>query len=175
MSEAQRIDFRAQMLDVHRVLGRVLADETTATVLSAEEHATLDRSYDAMTRMIERVPVWLILISALALGGGTMVGYRRIVETLGEKIGEHHMTPAQGFSAQLAAIASIGAADSWGMPVSTTHVLTSGVAGAVESSGDRVQWDMIGRILITWVTTLPGTVALSFVMAMILHVMLGGV
>ncbi len=125
-----------------------------------------------MSRLIEKVPTWLVMLSAIALGAGTMVGYKRIVETLGGKMGDKHTSQAQGLAAQAAAMASIGAADFGSAPVSTTHVLTSGVAGAVQSSGDRVQMNTVSRILIAWVTTLPGTIMLSFSVALLLRVML---
>lgn len=111
----------------------------------------------------------LIVLSALALGVGTMIGYKKIVTTLGEKMGDKHMSPAQGVAAQASAMISIGAADFGGVPVSTTHVPTAGVAGAVKSSGDQVQWSTIGKILVTWFTTLPGTMAASFMMGILLQ------
>jgi len=172
VSEAERIRFRSEILDLHQSLGRALDDPALDAILSHDEIARLEDAYDAMSRLIEHVPSWLVLLSALALGCGTMVGYRRIVETLGEKMGEKHMSPAQGLAAQAAAMAAIGAADFGGVPVSTTHVLTSGVAGTVKSAGDRVQMAMLSRILIAWVTTLPGTTLLSFAAAMVLHAML---
>lgn len=84
-------------------------------------------------------------------------------------MGDSHMSPAQGLAAQTAAVASIAAGDLGGAPVSTTHVLTSGVAGAVVSSGDKLQWNTLRAIVVTWFTTLPGTVLLSFTMGVVLH------
>ncbi|WP_353474130.1 inorganic phosphate transporter [Salipiger sp. H15] len=172
VTEEERIRFRAEILDIHEALGRALDTPQLTAILTGTEIARLNDAYTALQRLIEKVPTWLVMLSALALGCGTMIGYRRIVETLGEKMGSRHMSPAQGLAAQAAAMASIAAADFGGVPVSTTHVLTSGVAGTVQSSGDRMQWDMISRILLAWVTTLPGTVILSFGAALLLHVML---
>lgn len=169
LTEEERIGFRREILDIHEALGFTLKRADAGELLSAEEIATVEDAYARTTRLIEYVPFWIIALSAIALGAGTMVGYRKIVETLGEKMGEHHMSAAQGLSAQASAMASIAAADLGGVPVSTTHVLTAGVAGAVQSSGDRVRWDTIGRILITWFTTMPGCVMVSFVMGIVLH------
>ncbi|MDS9467747.1 anion permease [Paracoccus sp. MBLB3053] len=172
VSPEERIRFRTEILDLHQSLGKALDNPDLRDVVTRDELDKLDDAYDAMTRLIQHVPYWVILLSAVALGVGTMVGYKRIVLTLGEKMGDRPMSPAQGLAAQAAAMVSIGAADFGGVPVSTTHVLTSGVAGAVKSSGDRMQMNTISRILIAWVTTLPGTVILSFAAALVLHVMM---
>lgn len=169
ISEAERIEFRKEILDVHDTLGRVMNAAEAHDMLSRQDYAKLEDAYRATTRLIENVPFWLIVLSAVALGVGTMVGYKKIVETLGEKMGDKHMSPAQGLAAQASAMGAIAAADGAGVPVSTTHVLTAGMAGAVQSSGDQVQWNTIARILITWFTTLPGTLAASFCMAIVLH------
>ncbi|SDH76037.1 inorganic phosphate transporter [Alloyangia pacifica] len=172
VTEEERIRFRSEILDLHQALGKALDNPFLTEILTPSELRKLNDAYDAMSRLIEKVPTWLVMLSAIALGAGTMVGYKRIVETLGEKMGDKHMSPAQGLAAQAAAMASIGAADFGSAPVSTTHVLTSGVAGAVQSSGDRMQMQTVSRILIAWVTTLPGTIMLSFSVALLLHVML---
>lgn len=169
LSEAERIQFRSNILDVHEVLGRTLKRADSHELLAEQDIAILRDAYGRTTKLIEHVPLWLIVLSALALGCGTMVGYRKIVQTLGEKMGDKHMSAAQGLAAQAATMVSIGAADCGGVPVSTTHVLTAGVAGGVQSSGDRVQWNTIGRILITWFTTLPGTLILACVLGIAFH------
>ncbi|MCV6595477.1 MAG: inorganic phosphate transporter, partial [Mangrovicoccus sp.] len=169
ISEEEKIQFRAEILDVHEVLGRTLKSADSHQMLSHEDKRRLHHAYDFTTRLIENVPFWLICLSAIALGLGTMIGYEKIVKTLGEKMGDKHMSAAQGVAAQASAMAAIAAADMGGVPVSTTHVLTAGVAGSVQSSGDQVQWNTIARILVTWFTTLPGTLLASFLMALILH------
>jgi PiT family inorganic phosphate transporter len=99
--------------------------------------------------------------SAIALGLGTMIGWKRIVVTVGEKIGKSHLTYAQGASAELVAAATIGAADVFGLPVSTTHVLSSGVAGTMAANGSGLQMATIRNLLMAWVLTLPAAILLS--------------
>ena len=98
---------------------------------------------------------------ALALGLGTMVGWRRIVVTVGEKIGKTHMTYGMGASAELVAAATILGAEYGGLPVSTTHILSSGVAGASVASGAGLQPRTIGSMALAWVLTLPAAMALA--------------
>ena len=98
---------------------------------------------------------------AVALGLGTMVGWKRIVITVGEKIGKSHLTYAQGASAELVAMATIGAADGFGLPVSTTHVLSSGVAGTMVANGSGLQWETVRNLAMAWVLTLPVAMMLS--------------
>jgi inorganic phosphate transporter, PiT family len=90
-----------------------------------------------------------------------MVGWKRIVVTVGEKIGKTHLTYAQGASAELVAMATIGAADSYGLPVSTTHVLSSGVAGTMAANGSGLQWSTVRNLLMAWVLTLPVSILLA--------------
>jgi PiT family inorganic phosphate transporter len=98
---------------------------------------------------------------ALALGCGTMIGWKRIVVTVGEKIGKTHMTYGQGASAELVAAATIAAADIYGLPVSTTHVLSSGVAGTMAASGAGLQWSTVKSMAMAWVLTLPAAMMIS--------------
>jgi PiT family inorganic phosphate transporter len=111
----------------------------------------------------EYAPWWVILMISISLGLGTMVGWKRIVVTIGEKIGKTHLTYAQGASAEIVAAATIGASTWLGLPVSTTHVLSSGVAGAMVSGGGvkNLQMKTISNIAIAWLITLPVTVLLS--------------
>ena len=129
--------------------------------LSKEEVATLNgykKSLDNSTRFI---PLWVKIAVAVALGLGTMIGWRRIVITVGEKIGKSHMTYAQGASAEIVAMGTIGAADVFGLPVSTTHVLSSGVAGTMAANGSGLQWETIRNLATAWVLTLPMAMMLS--------------
>jgi len=107
------------------------------------------------------IPLWVKVAVAIALGLGTMVGWKRIVRTVGEKIGKTHLTYAQGASAELVAMATIGAADMFGLPVSTTHVLSSGVAGTMAANRSGLQWTTIRNLALAWVLTLPMAVVLS--------------
>jgi PiT family inorganic phosphate transporter len=110
---------------------------------------------------VEYAPLWVRLLSAVCLGVGTMIGYKRIVTTLGERLGSVHLTPAQGASAELVSAAVISIAGFTGLPVSTTHVVTSGIAGTMVSSGARLQYKVISRIVIAWVLTLPVTIVVA--------------
>ena len=115
-------------------------------------------SLDNATRFI---PLWVKVAVAIALGLGTMIGWKRIVVTVGEKIGKTHLTYAQGASAELVAMATIGAADAYGLPVSTTHVLSSGVAGTMMANGSGLQWATVRNLIMAWVLTLPVSILLS--------------
>lgn len=110
---------------------------------------------------IKFIPVWVKVVTALALGLGTVVGWRRVVHTVGEKIGKSRMTYAQGVSAQTVAMATIGAADVIGLPVSTTHVLSSGVAGTMAANRSGLQWSTLRNLAMTWILTVPVTILLS--------------
>ncbi|MEI9983917.1 MAG: inorganic phosphate transporter [Aliidongia sp.] len=107
------------------------------------------------------IPTWVKVAVALALGLGTMVGWKRIVVTVGEKIGKTHLTYAQGASAEIVAMATIGLADVYGLPVSTTHVLSSGVAGTMAASGSGLQWSTIKNMALAWVMTLPAAMVIA--------------
>ncbi|WP_426136040.1 inorganic phosphate transporter [Pseudomonas sp. PWP3-1b2] len=113
---------------------------------------------DSSTRFI---PLWVKIAVAIALGLGTMVGWKRIVVTVGEKIGKTHLTYAQGASAEMVAMLTIGAADIYGLPVSTTHVLSSGVAGTMVANGGGLQMRTIRNLALAWVLTLPAAILLS--------------
>jgi PiT family inorganic phosphate transporter len=113
---------------------------------------------DGATRFM---PTWVKVAVAIALGLGTMVGWRRIVVTAGEKIGKSHLTYAQGASAEMVAMLTIGAADLYGLPVSTTHVLSSGVAGAMAANGSGLQMATVRNLVLAWVLTLPAAILLS--------------
>jgi PiT family inorganic phosphate transporter len=107
------------------------------------------------------IPTWVKVVVAIALGLGTMVGWKRIVVTVGEKIGKTHLSYGQGASAEITAMLTIGAADIYGLPVSTTHVLSSGVAGTMAANGSGVQMNTIRNLLMAWVLTLPSAIMLS--------------
>ncbi len=126
------------------------ADLTTVTAYKA--------SIDKATKFI---PTWVKVAVAIALGMGTMVGWRRIVVTVGEKIGKSHLTYAQGASAEIVAMATIGAADAFGLPVSTTHVLSSGIAGTMAANRSGLQGSTVRNLVMAWVLTLPASIALA--------------
>jgi PiT family inorganic phosphate transporter len=106
---------------------------------------------------------------AIALGLGTMVGWKRIVVTVGEKIGKTHLTYGQGAAAEVVAMVTIASADHLGLPVSTTHVLSSGVAGTMAANGSGLQWSTVRNMLMAWVLTLPASIAIAFVLFVIMR------
>ena len=128
-------------------------DADTRTKLS-----TFKDLIDSATRFI---PTWVKIAVAIALGLGTMVGWKRIVITVGERIGKTHMTYAQGASAEVVAMCTIGAADMYGLPVSTTHVLSSGVAGSMVANGSGLQMRTLRNLAMAWILTLPAAILLS--------------
>jgi inorganic phosphate transporter, PiT family len=143
---------------------RVFSKDKNAPALDAQTHKLLDgfkKQIDAATKFI---PGWVKLAVAVALGLGTMVGWKRIVVTIGEKIGKSHLTYAQGASAELVAMATIFAADNFGLPVSTTHVLSSGVAGTMAANRSGLQMNTLRNLAMAWVLTLPVAIVLSGVL-----------
>ena len=107
------------------------------------------------------IPTWVKVAVAIALGLGTMVSWKRIVVTVGEKIGKQHLTYGQGASAEMVAMLTIGAADAYGLPVSTTHVLSSGVAGTMAANGSGLQWSTVRSLVLAWVLRLRASIALA--------------
>src|SRR5262249_51648060 len=129
--------------------------------LNKDEVAKLNAYKKSLDNSTKFIPIWVKIAVAIALGLGTMIGWRRIVVTVGEKIGKSHLTYAQGASAEVVAMGTIGAADVFGLPVSTTHVLSSGVAGTMASNGSGLQWETVRNLLMAWVLTLPIAISLS--------------
>ncbi len=121
---------------------------------AAETKAGGDFSKTAK-ELTQYIPLWVKVAVACALGFGTMVGWKRIVVTVGEKIGKSHLTYGQGASAELVAMATIEAADRFGLPVSTTHILSSGVAGTMAANHAGLQKETLRNIVLAWVLTLP--------------------
>jgi inorganic phosphate transporter, PiT family len=135
-----------------------LYNQYTLNTVQTNNLNAYHRSIDHATKYI---PVWVKVLVALALGLGTLVGWRRIVVTVGEKIGKTHLSYAQGASAELVTAALILAADRFGLPVSTTHVLTSGIAGTMAANKSGLQKSTIRNLLMAWVLTLPVSIALA--------------
>jgi PiT family inorganic phosphate transporter len=129
--------------------------------LSESEASALTSERKALRRMTDYAPSWVLIAIALSLGIGTMVGWRRIVVTVGEKIGKSHLTYAQGACAEIIAASTISVASATGLPVSTTHVLSSGVAGTMVARGAGIQRSTVRNIAIAWVLTLPVTMLLA--------------
>ncbi len=115
------------------------------------------------------IPIWVKVSVAVALGLGTMVGWKRIVVTVGEKIGKEHLTYAQGASAELIAAGTIGLAEAYGLPVSTTHILSSGVAGTMAANGSGLQMATLRNMALAWILTLPVAIILAGSLYALLH------
>jgi PiT family inorganic phosphate transporter len=126
--------------------------------------SNLDAFKKELDNSTKFIPLWVKVAVAIALGLGTMVGWKRIVVTVGEKIGKTHLTYAQGASAEVVAMLTIGAADMYGLPVSTTHVLSSGVAGTMAANRSGLQWSTLRNLALAWVLTLPAAMVLSGVL-----------
>jgi len=144
----------------NQVLAALRAAESSRS-LSKGDRAKAKSVHDDIMKSVEYAPWWVRILSALCLGLGTMVGYRRIVKTLGERLGKEHLVAAQGASAELVAAGLIGFAGFTGYPVSTTHVVTGGIAGTMVASGAGLRRHTVSRIAWAWALTLPATVALS--------------
>ncbi len=129
--------------------------------LSTTDIATLNAYRQSLDSATKFIPTWVKVAVAIALGLGTMIGWKRIVITVGEKIGKTHLTYGQGAAAELVAAGTIAAADMYGLPVSTTHVLSSGVAGTMAANGSGLQMSTLGNIALAWVLTLPAAMMLS--------------
>jgi PiT family inorganic phosphate transporter len=129
--------------------------------ISAEDTAILANYKKHIDHATRFIPLWVKVAVAMALGLGTMVGWKRIVVTVGEKIGKSHLTYAQGAVAEITAMATIGAADGFGLPVSTTHVLSSGIAGTMAANHSGIQWSTVRNLALAWVLTLPVAMMLS--------------
>lgn len=157
MSTAQRVNVRRYLLCLDDVAKKV----STLKNLPPRELADLRRLRTDLTVTTEYAPFWVIVAVALALGLGTMVGWRRVVLTVGEKIGKQGMTYAQGMSAQLTAAGAIGLANIFSLPVSTTHVLSSGVAGTMIANKSGLQGSTVRNILMAWLLTLPVSILLA--------------
>jgi PiT family inorganic phosphate transporter len=152
-------NFRNDMYLVSEAL-RIM-EKTKQPAFAAEDAATLKNFHKHIDRATKFIPTWVKVAVAIALGLGTMIGWKRIVVTVGERIGKQHLTYAQGACAELTAMATIGAADAFGLPVSTTHVLSSGVAGTMAANGAGLQWGTVRNLLLAWVLTLPASIVLA--------------
>ncbi|HMK86713.1 MAG TPA: inorganic phosphate transporter [Steroidobacteraceae bacterium] len=139
-----------------RLLGR-----SGSIVVSPADQTVIGDYQKQLDNSTKFIPSWVKVAVAIALGLGTMIGWKRIVVTVGERIGKTHLTYAQGASAELVAMLTIGAADRYGLPVSTTHVLSSGVAGTMVANRSGLQWATVRNLLMAWVLTLPVSIALA--------------
>jgi PiT family inorganic phosphate transporter len=153
MGRARLWDLRNNILMLDESVRDVLATERMR--FSREDRRLLGKDLKFIRSSVEYVPSWVIIGVALSLGVGTMIGWKRVVVTIGEKIGKTHMTYGQGFAAQLVAALTIFMGNALGMPVSTTHVLSSGVAGGMVATKSGLHAKMLMNILVAWLLTLP--------------------
>jgi inorganic phosphate transporter, PiT family len=153
--------------DANHVLAELRTASEAKHISETEKHQA-KAIHDELMKAVEYAPSWVRILSALCLSVGTMIGYRRIVTTLGSRLGKQHLVPAQGASAELVAALLIGGAGFTGFPVSTTHVVTGGISGTMAASGAGLQMSTVWQIATAWILTLPATIALS---AILFHIL----
>ncbi len=158
VSGNERSTLRLNIYLVSETLARLAKNKQMPGALDAAHPAEYTKLLKSVTNFI---PTWVKFAVALALGLGTMIGWKRIVVTVGEKIGKAHLTYGQGAAAEIVAFGTIEAADMLGLPVSTTHILSSGIAGTMVANGSGVQKDTVRNIILAWVLTLPVCVLLG--------------
>lgn len=146
--------------DVYQIISQLKHVEEVKAA-SKDDRKQAEDLAKQLGKTVEYAPTWVRLLSAICLGVGTMIGYKRIVTTLGERLGNTHLTPAQGASAEVVAAVLIGVAGFTGAPVSTTHIVTSGIGGTMVSAGAGLRYSMLSRILLAWVLTLPVTIVIA--------------
>jgi inorganic phosphate transporter, PiT family len=152
-------NFRNNMYLVSEALRLMKKSNTPA--ISADDWAVLDNYKKHIDNVTKFIPPWVKVAVALALGLGTMIGWKRIVVTVGEKIGKTHLTYAQGAAAEITAMVTIWAGDNLGMPISTTHVLSSGVAGTMAANHSGIQLSTVRNLAMAWILTLPASILLA--------------
>jgi len=161
LSVEQRSRLRRDVYLVEEGVNKVVK---SGTITDAKDKATLLKLRSELSDLTDFIPLWVKIAVAVALGLGTTIGWKRIVVTVGEKIGKSHLTYAQGASAEMVAMVTIGVADVYGLPVSTTHILSSGIAGTMAANRSGLQTETLRNILLAWVLTLPACVFLGSVL-----------
>jgi phosphate/sulfate permease len=158
---AQRFNIRKDVVKLTKGAEKLLKSPNFA--ISAKDSKKLKTEIKEAKLLVEFAPSWVIILISISLGLGTMIGWKRIVKTIGEKIGKQHMSYAQGASAEIVASVGIGMASAYGLPVSTTHMLSSGIAGSMVAKKGlkNLQKKTITTIALAWVLTLPVTMVLS--------------
>lgn len=156
-----RFELRKDVVKITKGAEKLLKSQNFA--ISSKDKTIIIKEIKDSKKLVEYAPSWVIIIISVCLGLGTMVGWKRIVKTIGEKIGKQHMSYAQGASAELVASMGIGVASAYGVPVSTTHMLSSGIAGSMVAKKGlkNLQKGTIKTIALTWILTLPVTIILS--------------
>lgn len=165
-----RFEVRQSILLADKGLTKMM--EHGELALSEAEEEALAAQRTDLRQMTEYAPTWVMLAIALALGVGTTVGWQRIVITVGEKIGKTHLTYAQGACAELVAMSTIWLSSIFGLPVSTTHVLSSGIAGTMVAQRSGLQMTTVRNVALAWVFTLPATILLSSALYLLFRALL---
>jgi PiT family inorganic phosphate transporter len=150
--------------DMYLTAAAIAALEKTKGMLTAPQVAAVTTYQQALEKGTRYIPNWVKVSVAIALGLGTMVGWKRIVTTVGERIGKTRLTYAQGAASEIVAAGTIGLAEAYGLPVSTTHILSSGVAGTMVANGSGLQWSTVRKLASAWILTLPVAITLSGVL-----------
>jgi len=178
ISRTELFDLRKEIILVTKPVSKLLGSGNAnfLTKLEKSKQVNIEKRVDELKTVIEFAPTWVILMISISLGLGTMIGWKRIVVTIGERIGKSHLTYAQGATAEVIAASTIGASTILGLPVSTTHVLSSGIAGTMVANGGtkNLQYKTVKNILMAWVLTLPVTIILSGLLFLLLRYILGG-
>ena len=158
---ADRFEIRKDIVKLTKATEKLMKSENVA--ISKKDRETLKEEVYNVKKLVEFAPSWVIIMISICLGLGTMIGWKRIVKTIGEKIGKQHMSYAQGASAEIVAAIGIGVATAYKAPVSTTHMLSSGIMGSMVAKKGlkNLQRSTIVNILLAWVLTLPVTIILS--------------
>lgn len=159
--EPDRIEIRKDVVKITKSAEKLLKSDNVA--ISKNNISLLKKEIKSAKKLVEFAPSWVIIMISVCLGLGTMIGWKRIVKTIGEKIGKQHMSYAQGASAEIVASMGIGVASAYGVPVSTTHMLSSGIMGSMVAKKGlkNLQRKTITSIFLAWVLTLPITIILS--------------
>lgn len=158
---ANRFSLRKDIIKITKGCEKLISGGNLS--LSKKEIITLKSEIKSSKKLVEYAPSWVIIMISISLGLGTMIGWKRIVKTIGEKIGKQHMSYAQGASAELVAAIGIGVATRFGVPVSTTHMLSSGIMGSMVAKKGlkNLQKGTVINIVLAWILTLPVTIILS--------------
>jgi PiT family inorganic phosphate transporter len=161
--------FRKQIEDLVASIKSIKADKTL--IINKDDAIALSDRGNELSKLIEFAPLWVILLISISLGLGTMIGWKRIVVTIGEKIGNEHLNYAQGATSEIVAASTIGLSTAFGLPVSTTHVLSSGIAGAMVASGGKENLNSatLKNIGLAWVLTLPVSIILAILLFTLFH------
>jgi inorganic phosphate transporter, PiT family len=166
---AKTYKFRKVIKSVVKGIAAVTADKHIQ--ITSKDNAAITSASKDLNGLTDFAPIWVIAIISISLGIGTMVGWKRIVVTIGEKIGNQHLNYAQGATSEIVAASTIGLSTWFGLPVSTTHVLSSGIAGSMLASGGKgnLNSKTLKSIALAWVLTLPVAIILAFLLFLFFH------